>query len=96
MNQKQEFLDALARNPFDVDTLLVFADWLQEHGEDDTPYRRRAVEPAECVYCEQPITVPEQIPGPDEDEAWEEMAHEHLTFCPWVRSRANQLSEYAR
>lgn len=42
MNDREKFLAALANNEDDVSTRLVYADWLEERGEDDEAQRMRA------------------------------------------------------
>ncbi len=42
MTDRERFLKALAKNEDDTSTRLVFADWLDEHGEYDEANRQRA------------------------------------------------------
>jgi uncharacterized protein (TIGR02996 family) len=41
MSEREQFLRALARNEDDDTTRFVYADWLEEHGEDDEAERQR-------------------------------------------------------
>lgn len=48
MDERQMFLDAIAAGPWDDEiTRLVFADWLDEHGEHEEADRQRKFVPAE-------------------------------------------------
>src|SRR5262245_61883079 len=38
---KKRFLDVLAKDRYDCQTRLIFADWLNEHGEDDAADEQR-------------------------------------------------------
>jgi len=51
MNQdeRQRFLDGIKQNPLDGHLRCVFADWLEEHGEDDEALRQRQWLPAFTV-----------------------------------------------
>lgn len=40
--QLKGFIDAIAKNPRDVDTRLIFADWLEEHDEPELAAEQRA------------------------------------------------------
>jgi uncharacterized protein (TIGR02996 family) len=42
IREYQAFLKALANDPYDQETRLVFADWLEEHGLDDEAAEQRA------------------------------------------------------
>lgn len=41
MDDRQAFLDALKKNEDDVATRMIYADWLEENGEDDEAERQR-------------------------------------------------------
>ncbi len=48
MDDRQAFLKAIAAGPWDDETIrLVFADWLDEHGEHEEADRQRKYVPAE-------------------------------------------------
>jgi uncharacterized protein (TIGR02996 family) len=68
VNERDAFLDALARNEDDTTTRLVYADWLDEHGEHEEADRQRKWPAAKewlVRFCR------EHNPPPDEDpEVW--------------------------
>ena len=43
IGDRKAFIDALNLNPGDVTTRLVYADWLDEHGEPDEANRQRGM-----------------------------------------------------
>jgi uncharacterized protein (TIGR02996 family) len=72
MNERDAFLKALAENEEDTTTRLVFADWLDEHGEHEEADRQRKWPGAKewlVRFCEQ------HNPDPDEEDP-----------CEWVIS----------
>ena len=59
---------------------------------------------AKCLYCgtlaEDDHTyidpngyIAEGVPGPDNDDAWVELAKKHSPECEWIRTRAHQLDD---
>lgn len=62
-NDERGFLDHLREHPHDYDTMLVYADWLEENGRDPSLWRKRARGKV-CWRCgEERITPPHKCRG---------------------------------
>jgi uncharacterized protein (TIGR02996 family) len=65
MSERDAFLKALADNEDDTTTRLVYADWLDEHGEHEEADRQRKWQPAKewlVQFCR------DHNPSPDEED----------------------------
>jgi uncharacterized protein (TIGR02996 family) len=80
VNERNAFLDALARNEDDTTTRLVFADWLDDHGEHEEADRQRKWPAAKewlLRFCR------DHNPGPDEAPIAWVIAYEELMELGW-------------
>jgi hypothetical protein len=41
-----------------------------------------------CAYCDEFI-VDDRVPDEDDDDAWAELAQEHIKGCEWIETRAH-------
>lgn len=48
----------------------------------------------ECAYCRREVVAGE-VPDPDDDAAWEELADQHDDDCEWVATRAHRRDPVA-
>lgn len=71
MLEEQAFLDAIAANPFDDTPRLVYADWLDEHGE-----------PAKAAYLRLVVGLVPLLADEDPDPAFTERLMENATLLP--------------
>jgi len=75
--ERQAFIEHLVLNPADVSARLVFADWLEERGEDELAGALRKPGPTEKVYigCR-------DCPMPEDVTA-------RLAFADWLEERGD-------
>jgi uncharacterized protein (TIGR02996 family) len=71
MSEEQAFLDAIAASPFDDTPRLVYADWLDEHGE-----------PAKAAYLRLIVSLVPLLEGEDPDPAATERLLSNATLLP--------------
>ncbi len=71
MSEEQAFLDAIAASPFDDTPRLVYADWLDEHGE-----------PAKAAYLRLVVSLVPLLEGEDPDPAATERLLSNATLLP--------------
>ena len=71
MSEEQTFLNAIAASPFDDTPRLVYADWLDEHGE-----------PAKAAYLRLVVSLVPLLEGEDPDPAATERLLENATLLP--------------
>ena len=45
-----------------------------------------------CLYCSAdiPVTVADEAPAEDDDDAWERVAKHHIAGCEWIETRAHR------
>ena len=41
-----------------------------------------------CAYCERQVARVDEVPGPEDHVAWDEIGTEHAADCEWVITRA--------
>ena len=46
-----------------------------------------------CLFCDAIVTIDDDVPLLDDEEAWRRIAAEHDDHCEWVRTRAGRRAE---
>ncbi len=46
-----------------------------------------------CVFCDAIVSIDDEVPRLDDEDAWRRIASEHRRDCDWVRTRAGRLMD---
>ncbi len=46
-----------------------------------------------CVFCDAIVSIDDEVPRLDDEDAWRRIASEHRRDCQWVRTRAGRLMD---
>lgn len=65
---REDFINAIAENPDDLPSRLMYADWLEERGEIDEALRQRDWIPAKQELMS--LMELEESPQPDDNDEW--------------------------